>query len=467
LHAVLWYCKVRVSTSFLILLAQKRNMQELQLLETLHKLVLSGHTPCTDSRKATKKSLFFALKGDHFNGNEFAVKAVENGCSLAIVDEPVEHPSGKIIRVANALETLQQLGLYHRQQFRIPVIGLTGSNGKTTTKELTNCVLSEKYQTLATAGNLNNHIGVPLTLLGLQPKHQITIIEMGANHLGEIALLSRLSQPGYGLITNIGKAHLEGFGSVANILKGKTELYDHVGLSNGILFVNGDNPKLIDPSAKIPHVLYGTRKGFHVVARLIQERPYLKIGFTVEKEFGQAQKEAETICDSQLVGLYNFENIVSAITIGLYFGVTPTAAARAIASYRPQNSRSQVVDNGRNTILLDAYNANPTSMAAALGNFSGFGQKPRAALLGDMLELGDSSLEEHQIIADYAKKLDFEVTLLVGREFSKIKIPDNRFQIFAEVEQARQWLIHNPLKGYHILLKGSRGIQMEKTLDAL
>ena len=442
-------------------------MPELQLLETLDKLILLGHAPCTDSRKATKDSLFFALKGDHFNGNEYAMQALEDGCSLAIVDEPIEHSSGKIIRVANVLETLQQLGLYHRQQFRIPVIGLTGSNGKTTTKELTYCVLSEKYKTLATGGNLNNHIGVPLTLLGLQPKHQIAIIEMGANHVGEIALLSRLAQPGYGLITNIGKAHLEGFGSVANILKGKTELYDHIGLSNGILFVNGDNPKLIDPSAKIPHILYGTSKGFHVVARLIHERPYLKIGFTVEKEFGQAHREAETICESQLVGLYNFENIVSAITIGLYFGVSPSAAARAIACYRPENSRSQVVDSGRNTILLDAYNANPTSMAAALANFSGFGQKPRAALLGDMLELGNSSLEEHQIIADYAKELDFEITILVGREFSKIKIPDKSFQIFTNVEQARQWLINNPLEGYHILLKGSRGIQMEKTLDAL
>ncbi|HAJ99064.1 MAG TPA: UDP-N-acetylmuramoyl-tripeptide--D-alanyl-D-alanine ligase [Bacteroidales bacterium] len=442
-------------------------MTEIHVLHHLHQLISKGFAVCTDSRQAGTGSIFFALKGDRFNGNLFALNALENGCEAVVVDEPVGQNNSKIIQVDSVLQTLQMLGLHHRQQFSIPVIGLTGSNGKTTTKELIHKVLSSSFNTLATQGNLNNHIGVPLTLLRLNTQHEIAIVEMGANHVGEIALLSQLAQPTHGLITNIGKAHLEGFGSVENILLGKTELYRHIQSKQGTLFVNGNNEKLMTQSEDISRVLFGTADHNHLTAILIDERPMLKIAFSVRKSFGKAEVGNAGICSTQLVGAYNFENVLAALTIGLFFGVAPHAAAQAIESYQPANSRSQIVENGKNTILLDAYNANPTSMAAALQNFAGFGKTPRAALLGDMLELGIASREEHQQIANLAQKLDFDLTILVGKEFSHIAIPSGNFQKFDSVEQARDWLKQNPLLGYHVLVKGSRGIKMEKSLDVL
>jgi UDP-N-acetylmuramoyl-tripeptide--D-alanyl-D-alanine ligase len=362
---------------------------------------------------------------------------------------------------------LQQLSLFHREQFILPVIGITGTNGKTTTKELLNALLASTFNTLATKGNLNNHIGVPLTLLELNPTHEIAIIEMGANHVGEIGKLSMLAKPGYGIITNIGKAHLEGFGSVENIIKTKTELYQHVKNTGGIIFVNGENTLLTEKAAGARLIRYGKRTENHCAGRITQEKPFLKIEFLVNQAFGKAKPGMQGIIQTKLVGGYNFENIMAALTIGLYFGVSPIEAITAIETYQPANSRSQLIENGRNVILMDAYNANPTSMAAAISNFVGFGKGPLAAMLGDMLELGETSRQEHKQIVKMLEESNFELRILVGPEFMAVAKPSERCLVFEKVEAAAEWLRLNPLQGYHILIKGSRGIQMEKILESL
>ena len=437
------------------------------LLEKLKVLISKGHNICTDSRKAEEGSIFFALKGDTFNGNHFALKALEKGCAAVVVDEKIQSSDPRIFETSDVLLTLQTLSLIHRQQFSLPVIGITGSNGKTTTKELIHSVLSSTFQTLATKGNLNNHIGVPVTLLGLKPIHDIAIIEMGANHVGEIGELSSLALPGYGIITNIGKAHLEGFGSLENIVKTKTELYKSVKSRNGTLFVNGDNALLLNHAAETDKILYGKDKQNHCTGEIIKESPFLTISFLVNHSFGKASKGISGRINSQMVGAYNFENIMAAITIGLFFGVSPKSVTHAIEAYAPANSRSQLINNGRNVILLDAYNANPTSMAAAIENFSVFGKSPKAVILGDMLEMGDVSLQEHQQILKVIEEKKFDLIILVGREFMSVANSSNHLMVFENSFQASQWLLQNPLHGFHILVKGSRGIQMEKVLEAL
>lgn len=437
------------------------------LLQKLDDLVSRGHPICTDSRQAEPGAIFFALRGAAFNGNQFAHQALEKGCVAAVVDEKPSHPDDRIFETMDVLSTLQQLSLFHRQQYAIPVIGITGSNGKTTTKELVNKVLSSTFNTLATRGNLNNHIGVPLTLLGISPANEMAIIEMGANHMGEIGELSALALPGFGLITNIGKAHLEGFGNLENIVKTKTELYKSVRSRNGLLFVNGDNALLMDKAADANKITYGKGSQNHCSGQIISENPFVSISFQVNHSFGKTKKGISGKIQTSLVGTYNFENLLAAITIGLYFGVTPENAIRAIESYVPSNSRSQWIDNGRNIILLDAYNANPTSMAAAIENFSRFGKAPKAVLLGDMLELGEMSLQEHQQIIRLLEEKKPELIILVGPEFKATAKTSGRLLVFDHVSQASQWLKQNPLIDYHILVKGSRGIQMEKILDAL
>jgi UDP-N-acetylmuramoyl-tripeptide--D-alanyl-D-alanine ligase len=441
-------------------------MKKEQLVK-LHQLVLKGHTICTDSRQARPGAIFFALRGDNFNGNMFALQAIEQGCAMAVVDEPIAPIGEKIILVDDVFISLQQLSLFHREQFILPVIGITGTNGKTTTKELLNALLASTFNTLATKGNLNNHIGVPLTLLELNPTHEIAIIEMGANHVGEIGKLSMLAKPGYGIITNIGKAHLEGFGSVENIIKTKTELYQHVKNTGGIIFVNGENTLLTEKAAGARLIRYGKRTENHCAGRITQEKPFLKIEFLVNQAFGKAKPGMQGIIQTKLVGGYNFENIMAALTIGLYFGVSPIEAITAIETYQPANSRSQLIENGRNVILMDAYNANPTSMAAAISNFVGFGKGPLAAMLGDMLELGETSRQEHKQIVKMLEESNFELRILVGPEFMAVAKPSERCLVFEKVEAAAEWLRLNPLQGYHILIKGSRGIQMEKILESL
>jgi len=442
-------------------------MTKSEVLQILHRYVKTGQQICTDSRQVAPGAVFFALKGDNFNGNHFAEKALENGCIAAVVDEPVSRENNRIILVENALETLQQLSLYHRQQFTIPVLAITGSNGKTTTKELVYSVLGSTFKTLATEGNLNNHIGVPLTLLRLNDTHEMAIIEMGANHVGEIEQLSGFACPTYGMITNIGKAHLEGFGSVENILKGKTELYRHVGSENGLLFVNGDSLQLSEKATGIDHILYGQSEAFHCSGRIIGMNPFLTLEFRVNKPLGKTKKGISGQINSRLIGAYNFENILASLAIGLYFGVSPEQAIHAIEAYQPVNNRSQLIENQRNTIILDAYNANPTSMAAAISNFAKFGSAPRAVLLGDMLEMGSDSQAEHQQIVELLKERKFEINILVGAEFMKTICPNSGFETFNNSIEATAWIKKNPLEGFHVLVKGSRGIRMEKTLEAL
>lgn len=433
----------------------------------LHKLVAKGHPICTDSRLAEPGSIFFALKGENFNGNRFAHKALEQGCVAAVVDESVVTMGESIIMVSDVLKTLQQLSHFHRKQFNLPVIGITGSNGKTTTKELMHAVLASTFNTLATKGNYNNHIGVPLTLLGLTPEHQIAIIEMGANQVGEIGMLAELARPAFGLITNIGKAHLEGFGSLENIIKTKTQLYTQVIGNDGLLFVNGDNPLLCEKSAGAKVVYYGKDEKNHCSGSISGEKPFISIDFRVNKDFGKALSGINGKINTQLVGAYNFENIMAALTIGLYFGVSPEKAIAAIESYAPSNSRSQLIENGRNTILLDAYNANPTSMAAAIENFSEFGESPRAVMLGDMLEMGHRSAQEHEGIIKLLIEKQFDLNILVGPEFKSVTPSAKNFMVFDTSGAATHWLSKNPLRGFNILIKGSRGIEMEKVLDAL
>lgn len=441
-------------------------MKNDQLLK-LHQLLSKGHPICTDSRLAEPGAIFFALKGESFNGNLFAKKALEKGCVAAVIDEPIEPTGENVLMVSNVLEALQQLSHFHRNLFNLPVIGITGSNGKTTTKELIHAVLASTFNTLATKGNLNNHIGVPLTLLGLKPEHEIAIIEMGANKMGEIAMLSALACPNFGLITNIGKAHLEGFGSIENIIKTKTELYSHVKGKAGLLFVSADNALLCEKSKGNKVIFYGKDNESHCSASIISDMPFVSIAFQVNKAFGKAHKGIKGNIRTQLAGVYNFENILAALTIGLHFGVSPQKAISAIENYVPSNSRSQLIKNERNTILLDAYNANPSSMAAAIENFSGFGNGPRAAMLGDMLEMGNSSMEEHNKILSLLKEKKFELLILIGPEFKAVAKPGKNLLIFDTSSAAAEWLLKNPLKGYNVLIKGSRGIQMEKVLESL
>lgn len=438
---------------------------ESNILNKLHQLVLNDHAICTDSRKAEPGNIFFALRGDNFDGNLFARQAIEKGCIAAVADEgSVAAPD--IFIVDDVLATLQNLALLHRKQYNLPVIGITGSNGKTTTKELVHAVLSTSFRTLATKGNLNNHIGVPLTLLTIRPEHQIVIIEMGANHIGEVGQLSELAIPGFGLITNIGKAHLEGFGSFENIILTKTELYKHVKSQNGLVFINGDNP-LLCAKAIGTKIFYGQSEKHHCSGQINQNKPFVGIEFKVNKNFGKALKGTTGQINTRLVGVYNFENIMAALTIGLYFGVSPTNAVKAIESYVPANSRSQLIENNRNTILLDAYNANPTSMEAAIENFSEFGSRPKMAILGDMLEMGSSSATEHKHIVNLLKKKKFELNILVGSEFRSAAPPLPEFKVFETSAAAAHWLSQYPVKGYHILVKGSRGMQMEKVIEYL
>lgn len=442
-------------------------MTRSEVLQILHRYVESGRPICTDSRQVAPGAVFFALKGDNFNGNHFAEKALENGCIAAVIDEPVSRENNKVILVENVLETLQQLSIYHRKQFTIPVLAITGSNGKTTTKELVHSVLGSTFKTLATEGNLNNHIGVPLTLLRLNGLHEMAIIEMGANHVGEIEQLSGFAYPTYGLITNIGKAHLEGFGSLENILKGKTELYRHISSENGLLFVNGDNLQLSEKAKGTKQIVYGQSEAFHCSGRITGMNPFLTLEFRVNKPLGKTKKGISGQINTKLIGAYNFENILASIAIGLYFGVSPEKAISAIEAYQPVNNRSQLIKNQRNTVILDAYNANPTSMAAAISNFAEFGIAPRAVLLGDMLEMGSDSQAEHQQIVELLKERKFEINILVGTEFMKTICPNSGFETFNNSVEATAWLKENPLNGFHILVKGSRGIRMEKTLEAL
>ena len=399
------------------------------------------------------------MKGESFNGNAFAGKALETGCAYAIIDEPEYAVEGdqRYILVDDCLQTLQQLANYHRRQLGTRVIGITGTNGKTTTKELISAVLSQSHNILYTLGNLNNHIGVPSTLLRLKAEHDLAVIEMGANHPGEIKFLSEIAEPDCGIITNVGKAHLEGFGSFEGVIKTKGELYDFLRKKEGsTVFIHHDNAYLMNIAGGLNLIPYGTEDDLYVNGRITDNSPYLTFEW-------KAGKDGETYqVQTQLIGEYNFPNALAAITIGLFFGVEAAKINEALAGYTPQNNRSQLKKTNDNTLIIDAYNANPTSMMAALQNFRNMEVPHKMLLLGDMRELGAESAAEHQKIADYIKECDFEEVWLVGEQFAAA---EHSFKTYPNVQEVIKELETNKPKGYTILIKGSNGIKLSSTVD--
>ena len=424
-------------------------------ISELYSIFLAHPSVQTDTRKLQAGDIFFALKGPSFNGNQFAQKAIDSGAAYAVIDEKAFEIPGKTILVDDVLTTLQQLAKHHRMQFsHIPFLAITGSNGKTTTKELIHAVLASAYTTYTTEGNLNNHIGVPLTLLKIKADAQMAIIEMGANHQKEIAGYCTYALPTHGLITNCGKAHLEGFGGVEGVRKGKGELYDHLRAHQGTAFVMDDYDYLHEMSKGIPEIVfYGTQKGT-VTGVIEKSEPFAEVKITKGAELGTIR--------TQLVGDYNLPNILAAVAIGKYFKVPDETIKNAIESYTPSNSRSQLVQKGTNSIILDAYNANPSSMKLAIENFARSVSGKKILLLGAMAELGEESIEEHQAIIDLIGKYEWETVILVGGDFGKIKHPYIQMNSAKEVSA---WLKENNPEQAHLLVKGSRSMKMEEALN--
>jgi UDP-N-acetylmuramoyl-tripeptide--D-alanyl-D-alanine ligase len=407
---------------------------------------------CTDTRNIIKDSLFFALKGDNFNGNEFALKALESGAKYVVIDEEEYNTDPRCLKVKNALKALQYLAQYHRRQFDIPVIGITGSNGKTTTKELIAAVLGKKYNALVTEGNLNNHLGVPFTLLKIRKEHEIAVIEMGANKMGDIAELAEFAEPNYGIITNVGKAHLEGFGSFENVIKTKCEMYDAIEYANGTVFINSDDKTLLKNAPAINLYTYG--KTGQIKTELVGLDPYLSFKWSAGHFHSEEVK-------TNLVGSYNLSNFAAAVAIGYYFEVDENDISAALNEYIPTNNRSQVSKINSNTLIVDCYNANVTSMNAALENFKEINATNKIAILGDMKELGEVSLEEHQIVVDWLTSNKVNATI-VGPEFGKTKHSLIHFNSVEEMIDANKEKFTNSF----VLLKGSRGIKLEKLIEA-
>ncbi len=424
-------------------------------IENIHKKFTETTGPCTDTRNILLESMFFALKGGNFNGNKFALKAIEDGCKYAIVDENKYAIDERFILVNDVLETLQNVANYHRKQFTIPVIAITGSNGKTTTKELIGAVLETTYKTLYTKGNLNNHIGVPLTLLELNKSHEVAIIEMGANKPGDIKELAEISEPNYGIITNIGTAHIEGFGSLEGVISTKKELYDFILKVEGKIFINHEDKLLRDLAPKsISHITYGERESSYIHGELTKLTPFVHLEW-------RSSKYVSPIIETKLVGKYNFTNFLAAIAVGLYLGVDNDEINKALTGYKPSNNRSQITITKNNTIIVDCYNANPSSMFSALESFKEIENGNKVAILGDMLELGNISKIEHQKTVDYLKEHTLKA-YLVGPEFKKTHTNST---IFSTTEELISYLNSHSISDSLILLKGSRGIQLEKVLE--
>lgn len=420
----------------------------------LHRLFLTSTGVAIDTRKIQYGNIFFCIKGERFNANEFANKALENGAIYAIIDEEEYYIDDRTILVSSVIEYLQQLAAFHRRQFNIPFIGITGTNGKTTTKELVNAVLGKGFKTHATQGNFNNHIGVPLTLLSLPKDTEIAIIEMGANHIGEIAELCKIAEPNYGIITSIGKAHLEGFGSIEGVIKTKTELYKSVEESAGTLFVNADNKMLMSISEGKERKTFGRSDSADVIVEEIIGSPFASL------------KWLDQEITSQLVGGYNVDNMAAAIAIGEYFQISSKQIGEALREYTPENKRSQWLKTDKNEIVLDAYNANPSSMDVAIESFKSIKQSNKWIILGDMLELGKESEKEHSYILNKLEDFDKERILLIGPEFIKSN-KDKIFKTFANTQEAKEFIVSFPIKDGLILIKGSRGIAMENLLENL
>ncbi|MDR2937789.1 MAG: UDP-N-acetylmuramoyl-tripeptide--D-alanyl-D-alanine ligase [Prevotellaceae bacterium] len=422
-------------------------------IEQLHEKFLASTGACTDSRKLFAGCMFFALKGDSFNGNAYAAAAIEQGATFAVVDEEVNAPAEKIIRVENVLKSLQELATFHRKYLGLPILAITGTNGKTTTKELITAALSQKYKTVATQGNLNNHIGVPLTLLGMSKSTQLGVVEMGANHPHEIAALCAIAQPNAGLITNVGKAHLEGFGSFEGVKKTKAELYDYLVKNGGQIFALSDSSDLqemLHERGVQNTIFYGSAS----VENEAENSPFLALRINSE------------LWQTKLVGGYNAPNVLAAAAVARYFGVEENKIRKAIENYAPQNNRSQLIKTAYNTIIMDAYNANPTSMAAAVSNFAKVQAEQKLLILGDMLELGKDAQTEHQKLVELLQQLSLKNACLVGKIFCEAA-KKSVYLTFEDSNALCEYLKKEPHKNYTILVKGSRGIQLEKVKEFL
>ena len=420
----------------------------------LYNRYLQNPKICTDTRKITEGCIFFALKGPHFNGNEFAKEALKKGASYAVIDDELYAIDDKYILVKDALTTLQELARFHRKELKCKVLGITGSNGKTTSKELCLQVLKKKYNTLATSGNLNNHIGVPLSILSIGTDTEIAIIEMGANHINEIEFLCGIAQPDYGVITNVGKAHLEGFGSLEGVLQAKTELYRYLATKDAPVFVKDNDYVLIDKIPKeCPIIRYGELKDSNYIIKSNGAQPFVEVLLN------------ETQIQSQLIGDYNFDNIALSIAIGMEFGVETIDIKEAIESYVASNNRSQIIKTNANTILLDAYNSNPMSLEKAIQNLENIKHENKVMILGDMFELGEETNIEHQKIIDQCLKSGVSNVFLVGKIFNAIN--NTKYTSFDNTTDLVELLKTQSIEDAFILIKGSRGMKLEQVVDCL
>ena len=428
--------------------------------EQIYKEFLQSSGVCTDTRQVVEGSLFFALRGDQFDGNRFVEDALNKGCRLAITERKDLAGSGRVVVVSSTLEALQQLAHYHRMQVGPRLIAITGSNGKTTTKELLAAVLSQEYALLATRGNLNNHIGVPLTLLKLN-REELALVEMGANHPGEIAELARIAAPEVGLITNVGKAHLEGFGSMQGVLDAKSELYAYLAKHGGTAIIDGRDQKLMRKADELGVAckVVAPKGDLPVAVNLISQTPFLDVELVLGDEVYSFS--------TRLVGAYNLQNILLAAATGVHFGVSGNAIAGAISGYLPDMQRSQMLEGERNKLVLDSYNANPSSMREAIGGLLSYATSPTMLILGDMAELGDSSETEHRELFHWISSLDVDQVLLLGSNFSQIYEPSNRITVFSGRKELEAYLREEKPEGYHILLKGSRVMELERLAPLL
>jgi UDP-N-acetylmuramoyl-tripeptide--D-alanyl-D-alanine ligase len=426
------------------------------MIDDLYQKYLQSTGITTDTRKLTEGNIFFALKGPRFNANEFAKEALDKGASCVVVDDRTVPKNSRIVLVDDSLETLQKLAAFHRSKLKIPVIGLTGSNGKTTTKELINAVLSRKYKTLATRGNLNNHIGVPITLLEIANDTEIAIIEMGANKVGDIQELCRMAAPSHGLITNIGHAHIEGFGSYEGVLRGKSEIFDWIRKHEGTVFINSTDPVLFSMAKRFVNpILYPGKNDFYH-CELVEKIPFIRM-----------KTEDGNQITTQLIGGYNFINAATALCLGKFFGVSPEAAKQAIETYIPENNRSQIIKKGSNTIIMDAYNANPSSMEVALKHLNDLTAENKIAILGDMFELGTFKVEGHRNVGRLTKHIDLKLVILCGENMKSAYEQNKNARYFRNRDELEGFLENNSFKNATILVKGSRAMALENILEKI
>lgn len=437
-------------------------MQETSIEQLYHEFLKCNQKVCTDTRKLDKGSIFFCLKGANFNANEFALKALDGGCAYVVVDEEKYAVNENILFVKDVLKNLQLLANHHRKQLQLKVLAITGSNGKTTNKELINAVLSKSFKTLATVGNLNNHIGVPLTLLSLTKEHEIAIIEMGANHQGEIKGLCEIADPDYGLITNIGKAHLEGFGGEEGVKKGKGEMYQYISNKGGRVFINADDAVLSELAGAMDKITYGTTKLYDVIGKQIDGNEFVNFKWTTR--YNEKDWNKLPLVKTHIIGHYNFINLLCAACVGNYFKVDIEKINEALSEYVPDMNRSQLEKTANNTLILDAYNANPSSMRVAIENFAKLDNENKLLIIGDMFELGEYAAEEHNKIVDLINEKKLKNVILIGTEFSRT---NSGFKTFLNTQDCLASLKSEPQKNKLILIKGSRGMKLEVLKEAL